>query len=132
MESYKGVKIEKILSDKDIRLRYVRGLEKFVRSNYSYLKEPEFKFEIFQKRVKKTFELLKKIKSIRLDSTYPVALENYVNLILSVLHVEDLDEEKENSFKAKLLKEANLLHKEKNNTRYKKDKHKTNKFNDGY
>jgi len=76
--------------------------------------------------------MLKKIQTIRLDSTYPMALEKYVNLILSILHVEELDEEKKTSIKENLLKEANLLHKEKNKTRYKKDKHKTKKFNDGY
>jgi len=34
--------------------------------------------------------------------------------------------------KAAILKQANLLAKLKNNNRYKKDKHKHKKFNDGY
>jgi len=120
------------INEKDIRLKYTRALEKFVRSNISYLKEPEFIFEVFQKRVKRTFEMLKKVQTIRLDSAYPMALENYVNLVLGVLHVEDIKQEEKNIIKENLLKEANLLHKEKNKTRYKKDKHKTKKFNDGY
>ncbi len=124
--------MDNIINEKDIRLKYVRGLEKFVRSNISYLKDPTFEFDIFQKRVKKTFKILKKIKSIRLNSTYPIALENYVNLVLSVLHVEDLKDEEKEILQAKLLKEANLLHKEKNKTQYKKDKHKKSSFNDGY
>ena len=124
--------MEYTINEKDIRLKYVRGLEKFVRSNISYLKDPIFEFDIFKKRVEKTFKILKKIKSIRLNSTYPIALENYVNIILSVLHVEDLKDEEKEELKAKLLKEANLLHKEKNKTQYKKDKHKKSSFNDGY
>ena len=44
-------------------------------------------------------------------------------------------EEHSNTFqeeKATLLKDANLLQKEKNKSNYKKDKHKNQKFNDGY
>ena len=52
--------------------------------------------------------------------------------MLRVLHVEDLTNEEELAIKENLLKEANLLDKEKNSTRYKKDKHKTQSFNDGY
>ena len=118
--------------EKNIRLKYVRGLEKFVKSNISYLKDPSFEFKIFQKRVKKTFEIIKKIKSVRLNATYPIALENYVNLLLTVLHVEKLKDEEKKELQAKLLKEANLLHKEKNKTQYKKDKHKKSSFSDGY
>ncbi len=124
--------MEYTIKEKEVRLKYVRGLEKFVRSNISYLKDPKFEFEVFQKRVKKTFEILKKIDSIRLNATYPIALENYVNLVLSVLHIEDLNNEAKEELQAKLLKEANLLHKEKNKTQYKKDKHKKSSFSDGY
>jgi len=124
--------MENTVNEKDVRLKYTRGLEKFVRSNISYLKDPTFEFEIFKKRVKRTFEILKKIPSIRLNATYPIALENYVNLVLSVLHVEELNDEEKEGLQAKLLKEANLLHKEKNKTQYKKDKHKKSSFNDGY
>jgi len=119
-------------NEKDIRLKYTRGLEKFVRSNISYLKDPTFEFNIFQKRVKRTFEMLKKIPSIRLNATYPIALENYVNLVLQILNVKDLNNEEIQEIQIKLLKEANLLHKEKNKTQYKKDKHKKSSFNDGY
>ncbi len=124
--------MENTINEKDIRLKYTRGLEKFVRSNISYLKDPTFKFEIFKKRVKKTFEVLKKIPHIRLSATYPIALEKYVNLVLGVLHVEELKDEEKDELQTKLLKEANLLHKEKNKTQYKKDKHKKSSFNDGY
>ena len=124
--------MEYTINEKDIRLKYVRGLEKFIKSNISYLKDPTFEFNTFKKRVEKTFKILKKIKSIRLNSTYPIALENYVNLMLSILHVDDLKDEEKEILQAKFLKEANLLHKEKNKTQYKKEKHKKNSFNDGY
>ncbi len=52
--------------------------------------------------------------------------------MLSILHVEDLEDEEKIKIKENLLKEANLLQKEKNSTRYKKDKHKSKSFNDGY
>jgi len=124
--------MENTINEKEIRLKYTRGLEKFTRSNISYLKDPNFIFEVFQKRVKKTFEVLKKVEAIRLNAPYPVALENYVNLILGVLHVEDIEEIKKEEYQTRLLKEANLLHKEKNKTVYKKSKHKKSSFNDGY
>ena len=80
--------------------------------------------------MKRTFEILKKVEPIRLDSAYPMALENYANLLLNAL--EELDEDETTQLKENLLKEANLLHKEKNKTQYKKDKHKKSTFNDGY
>ncbi len=120
------------INEKDTRLRYVRALERFTSSNISYLKEPIFEFEIFQKRVKKRFEILKKIKSIRLNAAYPLALESYANLLLSTLHVEEFSKTQEEELKTKLLKHANLLHKERNKTLYKKDKHKRSSYNDGY
>lgn len=132
IEIYQKLATKDAVNEKEIRLKYVRGLEKFARSNISYLKDPSFEFEIFQKRVKRRFEVLEKIESIRLNATYSIALENYVNLILGVLHVQNLNSEEKKETQAKLLKEANLLHKEKNTTTYKKDKHKKSSFNDEY
>ncbi len=42
-------------------------------------------------------------------------------------HSENFEDER-----ATLLKDANLLQKEKNKSNYKKDKHKKQTFNDGY
>ncbi|MBL0687159.1 MAG: hypothetical protein JJV95_01650 [Sulfurospirillum sp.] len=63
---------------------------------------------------------------------YPIALESYVNLILNVLHVFELKKDKKKELQVKLLKEANILHKKKNETQYKKNKHKKSSFSDGY
>ncbi|MDN5377140.1 MAG: hypothetical protein PWQ42_436 [Sulfurospirillum sp.] len=105
-------------------------MEKFIKSNVSYLKDPNFIIDEFKKRVEKTFETLKKVDSIRLDSSYLIALERYANDIINVLNYEEIDDYK--ALQEELLKKANLLDKEKNKTRYKKDKHKNSSFHDGY
>ena len=113
------------MNEKVKRLKFIRGLEKFVKSNISYLKDPTFNYETFKKRIEKSYEKLKDVEAIRLNSAYPQALQRYVNLMLEALHVDTKDED---SLKDTLLKEANLLHKEKNKTVYKKDKHKKRGF----
>lgn len=59
-----------------------------------------------------------------------MALETYANQIINVLNLEEIEDVEE--YQEELIKKANLLHKEKNKTRYKKDKHKHASFNDGY
>lgn len=113
---------------KSNRLKYVRALERFKNSNISYLRDESFVFEVFVKRVTKTFKVLEKVEAIRLDSAYPLALQQYVNLILAALAYENQDEESQKRVQNNLLKEANLLAKERNKTNYKKDKHKNKKF----
>ena len=117
------MKIEKVA-----RLRYIRALEKFSTRAISLLKHSDFEAKEFKQKVQNNYEILKKIKPVRLDSSYLVKLENYANMILSSIeHVEDFDDKKDT-----LLKEANLLHKEKVGNSYKKDKHKKDRYNDGY
>lgn len=105
-------------------------MEKFINSNVAYLKEKTFELEEFKKRVTKTYEMLKKITPTRLDSSYLCALENYANEIVNVLNLEEIEDSSQ--YQTTLLKQANLLQKEKNKTRYKKDKHKNSSFSDGY
>ncbi len=107
------------MNEKVKRLKFIRALEKFAKSNISYLKDKNFEYETLKQRVQKSYEKLKDVEPVRLNSAYPVALQNYVNLMLKILN-----EEKIENFQETLLKEANLLHKEKNKTQYKKDKHK--------
>jgi hypothetical protein len=70
-----------------------------------------------------------KIQQVELTSTYLLSLKKFIDLTLLYLenHTDDFEEER-----ARLLKEANLLQKEKNQANYKKDKHKHKKFDDGY
>lgn len=122
---------KKPLNEKALRLRYIRALEKFAKRAINLLKAPEedFHFEKFKKKMDENFKDVEKVEVVRLDNGYMSKLEEYVNLILRTItnHSKDFEDEK-----SILLKEANLLHKEKNKNIYKKDKHSKHKFNDGY
>lgn len=117
------------MNEKVLRLKYIRVLEKFVKRTISLLKNDEFDYEIFKEKVLIYYEEVENTKPVRLDSQYLQKLKAYIMHILNCVdnHSEDFKDEKE-----LLLKEANLLHKEKNKAAYKKDKHKHSKFNDGY
>ena len=70
-----------------------------------------------------------KTKEVELYSEYYTNLKAFISKTISYTqnHSETFEEERAN-----LLKDANLLQKEKNKTNYKKDKHKKQTFNDGY
>ncbi len=121
--------MQKEFNEKTIRLRYIRVLEKFNTKTISLLKYDNFDIELYKKATLKAYEELKKAKTCELYSEYPVAVKNLAQAILDTLHNHSEDFEKE---KALILKQSNLLEKLKNNNRYKKDKHKKKKFNDGY
>ncbi len=116
-------------NEKTLRLRYIRVLEKFFTRTIAFLKNPDFNPIIFKKNIDRYYEDLKKVTPVRLDSEYLSMLEQFVNSTLSkTTQIEDnFSEQKE-----ALLKEANLVHKEKNKTNYKKEKHKSKDFYDGY
>lgn len=116
-------------NEKELRVKYIRALERFVNSCIGILKTENFDFKLFAKRVEKNYKVLKKVEETRLDSTYTNALQNYVNLVLRTLSDESSDEQAKHKL---LLKEVNLIEKEKNRGAYKKEKHKDKSFNDGY
>jgi nicotinic acid phosphoribosyltransferase len=122
---------KKPLNERALRLIYIRALEKFAKRTINLIKAPDedFHYEKFKKKVIENHKEMKKVKVVRLDSGYMSKLEEYVKLILSIIdnHSKEFIDEKNI-----LLKEANLLHKEKNKNIYKKDKHSKHKFNDGY
>ncbi|BFU77397.1 hypothetical protein ALC152_06120 [Arcobacter sp. 15-2] len=130
--------MQKEVNEKTIRLRYIRVLEKFVTKSISLLKYDNFDKELFKKATIKAFNELQKTKSCDLYSEYPVAVRNLTLHIMQCIDNDSQEDEwetKPNNFeeeKASILKQANLLAKLKNNNRYKKDKHKHKKFNDGY
>ena len=117
------------INDKSIRLKYVRYLEKFHKRSISLLKHNSFDAEIFIKNINKYYDELKLIPSIRLDSAYLQLLENYVNLTLQYTanYEDDFTKQRDD-----LLHKSNQLHKEKNKSNYKKDKHKKKSFNEQY
>lgn len=131
--------MQREINEKTIRLRYIRVLEKFVTKSISLLKYDNFDKELFKKATIKAFNELQKTKSCDLYSEYPLAVKNLTLHIMNCIdndsNKEDEDNTQPNNFeeeKASILKQANLLAKLKNNNRYKKDKHKHKKFNDGY
>lgn len=128
------------INEKTIRLRYIRVLEKFVTKAISLLKYDNFDKDLFKKATIKAFTELGKTKSVVLYNEYPLAVKNLAQHIMNCIDTHTNNEEDEYSTekhdfeneKASILKQANLLAKLKNNNRYKKDKHKQQKFTDGY
>jgi len=117
------------INEKTKRLRYIRVLEKFNTKAIGLLKYDNFDIELFKKAVLKSYQELKKTPSLPLYSEYPLKLQFLSQLILNSIenHSKDFENERKN-----ILKESNLLAKLKNSNKYKKDKHKNKKFNDGY
>jgi len=118
-----------MIHEKQLRIRYIRILEKFFTRTIALLKLEDFNFELFKQRTLKNFEDTKRVEKVDLTSSYLIGLKKYIDLVLYYLenHSEDFEEERNT-----LLKEANLLQKDKNKNNYKKDKHKSKKFDDGY
>lgn len=118
-----------MIHDKQLRIKYIRVLEKFFTRTISLLKLENFNIELFKERTLKNFEYIKKVKKVDLHAKYLIDLISFINKTLSYVnnHSDNFEEEKNT-----LLKDANLLQKEKNRSSYKKDKHKKSKFDDGY
>ena len=128
------------VNEKTIRLRYIRVLEKFITKAISLLKYDNFDKDLFKKATIKAYTELGKTKSVVLYNEYPLAVKNLAQHIMDCIdtHTNNEADEFSNEVhdfekeKASILKQANLLAKLKNNNRYKKDKHKHKKFNEGY
>lgn len=112
------------MNEKEKRVKYIRLLERFARVAILALKRDDFSVEIFVNLVEKTTKPLHECEAVFLDSAYTKELENFVNLVL----VAKFDSEN-NQDRAELLKRANLLEKLKN-AKFKKEKHKSKKFDE--
>lgn len=117
------------MHEKQLRIRYIRVLEKFFTRTVSLLKLEDFEFELFKQRTQKNFEDMNRTKAMDVHSSYLSSLKRFVDLVMASTKYEEKDFE---STRQGLLKEANLILKDKNKNSYKKDKHKHKKFNDGY
>lgn len=115
--------------EKAKRVKYVRALEKFVKSAIAILKREDFDFLLFIERMEKNSIALRKVEPVVLDSTYTKTLEQFCNLVFGVIsnNIEDGEEVRQI-----LLKHANALEKLKANSSYKKEKHRQKVFSDGY
>lgn len=108
------------------RLKYVRVLERFVRSVIGYLvKEEETDFEGFQARVAKQYEFLKKVEPQYL---YKAEFQTIERLVQELLNRADQECENFKKLREDMLHLSNQLHKDKNQKRYRKDKHSKKKF----
>ena len=115
--------------EKQIRIRYIRVLEKFFTRTVSLLKLENFDVELFKERTRKNYKDLKRVDEVPLHSPYLTSLTNFLNKTLQYIdsHSETFEDERNT-----LLKDANTIQKEKKQNSYKKDKHKNKKFDDGY
>ena len=116
------------MNEKELRIRYIRVLEKFAKRSIALLKLSDFDFERFKIRTIKNHEEMKKAEEVTLTSSYLINLKKFIDLILRSInnHSKTFEDERDT-----LLKEANLLQRDKNRNNYKKDKHKHKKFDDG-
>jgi len=116
-------------NDKEARVKYIRSLERFLGSCMGALKSEKFQYDLFVSRAQKSLKTLQRVEVIRLDSTYTNGLHNFSVLVASLINDKEGDPLEKHK---RLLKEANLLEKEKYRGSYKKEKHKSKSFDDGY
>ena len=109
------------IKEKDERIKYIRALERFVKSAVALLKREDFDAGLFAKRIAKNYEILSKAAATNLDSPYTKALESFAKNVLDASEAGQINDA---AFRSALQHEANTLQKLKNNKSYKKDKHK--------
>ncbi len=113
--------------DSAVRLKYIRVLERFLRSVISYLSIPEgISKEGYNKKIENNLKYFQKTQSVALYKGEFSDLEALVKEIIAKADSDNLIED----IKCDILYKSNKLEKTKNNRKYKKDKHKTEKFNE--
>jgi hypothetical protein len=102
------------------RQQYIRALEKFVKSSTNSVKHDEVTLESFQKKIAALREGFDKVKRVELTSTYHKELQKFCQKIIDMSGIiEDME-----SLKAEILYGVNQLEKNRNQNKYKKEKHK--------
>ncbi len=113
--------------DSAVRLKYIRVLERFLRSVISYLSIPEgITKEGYNKKIENNLKYFQKTQSVALYKGEFSDMESLVKEIIAKAGSDDLIED----IKCDILYKSNKLEKTKNNRKYKKDKHKAEKFNE--
>lgn len=112
-------------SDKALRVKYMRLLEKFLKSCEIILKLENFNYLLFEKKITKLYTQIQDLKDLRLDSTYLNSLKSFTELVMRVLNNEEMSIEEK---KTLLLKEVNQTRKQKNSVTYKREKHKQDEY----
>lgn len=112
------------------RLRYIRVIERFIRSVVGYLvKEEKADFEGFCARVAKQKTFLDQVEPAVLYKAEYTKREQFVKTLLDA--TKEVPEDF-STLKSSLCYTSNQIHKNKNNMKYKKDKHTKHKYVDGY
>lgn len=120
-----SVKSSKI--EESLRLKYIRILDRFLKSVVSYLsKKEDADFDGFVKKIDNNLKYLNKTTH---TSLYKGEFNDLEKLIMHIIKQKESTASFED-IKADILYQANQLEKNKKNKRYKKDKHKDFKFKD--
>lgn len=113
--------------DSSIRLKYIRVLERFLKSVVAYLCIPEgITKEGYNKKIENNLKYFQKTQSAVLYKGEFSDLESLVKEIIAKANSDEPIEELKNE----ILYKSNKLEKNKNNRKYKKDKHKGEKFSE--
>jgi hypothetical protein len=119
----KNAKEEKVQSS--LRLKYIRVLERFLKSIVSYLnKSEELSYENFAKKVDNNLRYLNKTASVALYKGEFSDMELLVKEIIAYRN----DAAPIETIKMEIVSKANRLEKSKNRKKYKKAKHKEQVF----
>lgn len=109
------------------RLRYVRALERFLKSMLSYLSNtPELTQEGYDKKIESALKILKRVEEADL---YKGDLKDLETLVKKMISHKGSSQDI-NTIKEELLHSANHLEKSKNARRYKKEKHASSLYDD--
>ncbi len=113
--------------ESSLRLKYIRVLERFFKSVVSYLSMVDgVTKEGYDKKIENNLKYFQKTQSVILYKGEFSDLESLVKEMIGYLSSEETIE----NIKSDILYKANRLEKTKNNRKYKKDKHKAEKFKD--
>ena len=85
------------MHEKQLRIRYIRVLEKFFTRTVSLLKLENFDHELFKQRTLKNYDEMNKTKVMEVHSPYLTSLKRFVDLTLSYIknHSKSFESERE-------------------------------------
>jgi hypothetical protein len=96
------------------------------------LRKDTITFQEFSLKFSQLMEKFSETEKVRLDTEYLRELESYIERLYKRISQTCLDEESFASFKEEESTNLNRLQKMKNDSGYKKEKHKKRTFNDGW
>ncbi len=74
---------------KQLRIRYIRVLEKFLTRTNSLLRLENFDPSLFKDRVRKNFKDIAKVKEMELHSPYLSNLKKYIDLVMYSIEIDE-------------------------------------------